>query len=353
MAAAWDPTSVTAVTLSGGNLVATNTGTTSQDQGARVATVNGKTSGKYYFESTWTARTGGADHGVGVGTPTSTYIGMGFTGGVVGVEAYFLGSVYANGSQVYSSGGYTVGSVIGIAIDLDNRKAWFRLSPSGVWNNGGAADPVTNVGGFTIPAGTMVPFVTFGGTSGAANNVVTANFGDSAFVGAVPSGYIAGWTTAANYVDLAGNLGGISHYGRLKYGLGHYSRISALAPTFAADLSILGFSAVDLAGGLIPTVVLAADLDVHVDLIDLAGDLAPQIALEGSLSLDLPLTVLEGGLTPIVVLGASSFVSGPLWASGAPVVPPWAPSEPCPPSMWTPIEPCDPVEWEESELCNG
>jgi hypothetical protein len=47
------------------------------------------------------------------------------------------------------------------------------------------------------PSGTVVPFVTFGsgaaGAAGVAGNAFTANFGGSAFSGAVPSGYTAGW----------------------------------------------------------------------------------------------------------------------------------------------------------------
>jgi hypothetical protein len=194
--AAWDSATVTAVTLSGGNLVATNTGTTSQDQGAHVAAASGKTSGKYYFEVVWTTVIGGVDLGVGVGTTASTYTGMGFTGGVTGVEMYKSGTVYANGSfqTAISLGLFNSGSIGAVAIDLDNRRAWFKLLPSGGWNFGNTgADPATNVGGVIIPAGTMVPFVTFGGSSGVANNVMTANFGASAFAGAVPSGFTAGW----------------------------------------------------------------------------------------------------------------------------------------------------------------
>lgn len=189
----WEAASVTAVTLSGGNLVATNTGTTSTDQGAKVASASGKNSGKYYFESTWTARTGGANHGVGIGTYASTYIGMGNTGGVTGVIAYFLGSVWANGGSVLSGGAWTAGRVMGIAANLDNRKIWFRDLTTGLWNNNASYDPATNVGGLTIPAGVMVPFATFGGGGGLANNVVTANFGAAAFTGAVPSGFTSGW----------------------------------------------------------------------------------------------------------------------------------------------------------------
>lgn len=193
--ATWDSATVTAVTLSGGDLVATNTGTTSANQGAHVASTAGKTTGKYYFEVTFTANTGGGNRGVGIGTTASTYTNMGnsaTTGSVVYVAS---GAIYSNGSsQAISIPGITgAGTVFGVAADLDNRKIWFRTAPSGNWNNNATYNPATNVGGVTIPAGTMVPFVTFGGTAGAANNVFTANFGASGFTGTVPSGFTAGW----------------------------------------------------------------------------------------------------------------------------------------------------------------
>jgi hypothetical protein len=54
-------------------------------------------------------------------------------------------------------------------------------------------NPDTGTGGVVIPAGTIVPIVVFGGGGGVPNNVVTANFGASAFSGAVPSGFTSGW----------------------------------------------------------------------------------------------------------------------------------------------------------------
>lgn len=195
-----DPATVTAVTLSGGNLVATNTGTTSADQGVKVASASSKNAGKYYFEATWATITSGigSNSSVGVGTPASTYTNMG-NGGTTGVVNYVGGSIYANGSNTGITSGTTwfSGNVDGIAVDLDNRKIWFRSAPSGNWNNNAGNNPVTNVGGITIPAGAMVPFITFGGTGGAAGNVMTANFGALAFTGAVPSGFTAGWPDAA------------------------------------------------------------------------------------------------------------------------------------------------------------
>lgn len=192
-----DSATITAVTLSGGNLIATNTGTTSADQGARVATVSAKSAGKYYFEVKWTTITSGigSNSSIGVGTTASTYTAMG-AGGTTGIVNYVGGSIYSNGANtgVGVGGTWSAGQTEGIAVDLDNRKIWFRNSPSGNWNGNATYNPATNVGGITVPAGTMVPFITFGGTGGAASNVMALNFGASAFIGAVPSGFTAGWS---------------------------------------------------------------------------------------------------------------------------------------------------------------
>jgi hypothetical protein len=206
--ATWDASTVTSVTLSGGNLVATNTGTTSADQGAKVAAANGKASGKHYFEMIWTTDAGGGNTGFGVGTTASTYTAMGGNA-TTGDMLFRSGTVYSNGSV---AGGYfatrTSGQTMGVAVDLDNRKIWFRNTPSGNWNGtinaGAGGDPVAGTFGVTIPAGTIVPFLTFGGTSGVANNILTANFGATAFLGAVPSGFTAGWlASSGGYVELS------------------------------------------------------------------------------------------------------------------------------------------------------
>jgi SPRY domain len=188
----WDSGTVASVTLSGGNLIATNTATTSTSQGAHDNSA-GKGSGKYYFEMKFTTVTGGNNTGVSIGTTTSTYSAMGTTG-TTGVMTYRASGQIWNGSNSGSSlGARSAGDVIGIAIDLDNRRAWFRVAPSGNWNGSGTANPATNTGGVTIAVGTMIAFCTFGGTGGVANNVVTANFGASAFTGTAPSGFTSGW----------------------------------------------------------------------------------------------------------------------------------------------------------------
>jgi hypothetical protein len=190
----FDAATLTAVTLSSGDLVATNTGTTSVDQGARCANAAGKTSGKYYFEVINTTALAGANCGFGIGTTASTYTNMGNSATTGDIMFRSNGNIWRNGSTSgITVGARTQGDVMGVAADLDNRTIWFRGTSAGNWNNNVANNPATNTGGVLIPAGTMVPFVVFGGTSGLANNKFTANFGASAFSGAVPAGFTSGW----------------------------------------------------------------------------------------------------------------------------------------------------------------
>lgn len=194
--ATFDAGTASNVTLSGGDLVVTNTGSGVIEMGARVADALGKTSGKFYFETTLTSWfTGGSIAMGGIGTITSLFANIqnnGTTGDVL----------HTSGGQIWSVGGVGAnlgtranGNVAGFAVDMDNRQFWACVAPSGNWNNDAGADPATNTGGIAIPSGTMVPFVTFGGASTGPGNIVTANFGLSSFVRAVPAGFTPGWTT--------------------------------------------------------------------------------------------------------------------------------------------------------------
>lgn len=197
MATTWDPASVTAVTLSGNNLVATNIGTTSTDQGARGSV--SLTSGKYYFEMTLTTITGGANRTIGVATPASSYTNISTLSQFGTFLVPVSGNIWVSGSgnSGTTMGARSAGDVIGIAVDFASSKMWFRVAPAGLWDNNGSHDPTTPAsGGMTIPGGAILPVCTFGGSGGAAGNVVTANFGASAFVGAVPTGFTS-WITAA------------------------------------------------------------------------------------------------------------------------------------------------------------
>ena len=61
--------------------------------------------------------------------------------------------------------------------------------------------PVGWSGGATIAAGNWGPFVGFGGPNTASGNAFTANFGASAFVGAVPAGFMPGWPATSSILD--------------------------------------------------------------------------------------------------------------------------------------------------------
>jgi len=179
------------VTLSGGNLVA-KSASSSNDCGARSSVL--RNSGKYYYEITPVTLIGGTANAAGLALASATYADMAgvFTGSTVIV--YFTGFIRVDGaSSGVSIGARSNGDVIGIAIDLDLRKIWVRVAPLGIWNNNATANPATNVLGITPTAGSLGPACNFGGTGSQANNIISANFGSSPFVGAVPAGFTSGW----------------------------------------------------------------------------------------------------------------------------------------------------------------
>lgn len=177
----------TNTTLSNGNLTATHSNT-STDSGARSASL--QSTGKYYYEITVGATHGQLDNVAiigAAGTHNNTTNGL----GTVVFTTLSSGAVYTNGGSIGRSIGVSSpGDIIGVAIDLDNRKAWFRRN-GGNWNGQSTAteNPVTNTGGAAITTGTQAPIVTFGGSGTAVNDSYTANFGQSAFAAAAPTGF--------------------------------------------------------------------------------------------------------------------------------------------------------------------
>jgi hypothetical protein len=176
---------IAGLTLTNNNLTATfaaNTG---------VRAVKGLSSGKYYFEMTqvsWSA---------------SSYSLSGLILLATSLLSQAAGTVYVlksgqtaiNGSAVGSFlGSGASGTVIGYALDLTGGLVWTRFCPVGNWMGNASANPVTGVSGGQL-VGVLAGAVLYPYTaqSTGSGDVVTANFGGSAFVGAVPSGYTAGW----------------------------------------------------------------------------------------------------------------------------------------------------------------
>ena len=143
----------------------------------------GATAGKYYAEFKCTGSDGSREFNMGVCVPhlADTYVYptqyIGRAGDSVGVTND--GSAYINGS---AQGGYTMASfntndIIGIALDLDNKKVYF--SKNGTFQNSG--DPTSGASGtgaLTLPSSTR--HYTFGVAAKAGQ--VQCNWGNGYFL---------------------------------------------------------------------------------------------------------------------------------------------------------------------------
>jgi hypothetical protein len=182
----WNPDDIgTGLALSNGDLTAAKTGSAISRSGRATTS---KTTGKKYFEVT-------AD---GIATDFNlaavclaestadllTYFGR-FTDSVA---YYGDGSVYNNDAIVVSLAAYVQGATVGLAVDLDAGKAWFR-DGSGSF---GAGDPTAGTGEhFSFTPGTAY-FPGFTVNDNSPADIVTANFGATAFAHTVPDGFL-GW----------------------------------------------------------------------------------------------------------------------------------------------------------------
>ena len=172
------------VTLSGGDLTATNTTTRGN---ARSTTSH--SSGKYYLEFTCTTGSNGFDLATGIANSSASLTtGPGWVG-FNSVAKYNGADVLLNNVTLVTSTSSTPASLVCIAVDLDNNRIWYRVG-SGIWNNNGANDPATNTGGGDISTMTGPFFVIISvEDTGAGDGVLTVNFGATAFAHTAPSGF--------------------------------------------------------------------------------------------------------------------------------------------------------------------
>jgi hypothetical protein len=160
------------VTLTNGNLTTSSSG----GQGVR-ATGTGKSSGKWFWEVKFEAYNGGPVIGVASKAVDHSY--------PWDDPNNFMFWYYASGTYItkgnvrgsYSTTAGTIGDVVGVALDLDNRTLEF-------YRNGVAQ------GKLSLVADTYYPYIAdpASGTMRA-----TFNFGQSAFKYAVPAGFNAGY----------------------------------------------------------------------------------------------------------------------------------------------------------------
>lgn len=221
----FDPGTAIAVTLSADKLQAINQlgGGGLIKNPAGVQSFAPQSSGKYYFEITWTS-TVATNGGVGFASSGATYstyvfdsVSSAGVGGAIALTA-FPGEIWLNGSYTgnfisASDFGFVNGDVVGVAVDLDNLLFWMQTvgGPSfvppgqeingawGGWNgtNSGTGlpangDPASQTGGFIIPENLLpvLPTVAFAFNHNPGDEVFTANFGGTAFsLGLAPAGF--------------------------------------------------------------------------------------------------------------------------------------------------------------------
>lgn len=180
----WSATDINNATLSNGNLRAT---IGSGNGGVRGGV--SKTSGKYYWEYTYTTLNSNSfTTGLALASGSLTNP----TTGVARLNR-LNGNIFVNSlDTTMTLGTIPPAAVVGVAVDLGAQLIWFRVAPAGNWNGSGTANPATGVGGASIGtiSGPLFPLM-----SGASGDAVTANFGASTFSGTVPSGFTSGWPT--------------------------------------------------------------------------------------------------------------------------------------------------------------
>jgi hypothetical protein len=191
MAGTWDIATVVNFALSGGALIATTTGFFTPS-GVRGTVSQG--GGKLYFEDKITTL-GSATMIMGICNASRSFSASSDSINAAGLD--FVGTVVVNNTNfttVGALGARATNDVIGIAVDLTANLLWARICPAGNWNGNAGANPLAGIGGANIAAihsgsNPMWPALMSNSGTGAAS-AVTANFGDSSFVGVNP------WPTA-------------------------------------------------------------------------------------------------------------------------------------------------------------
>jgi len=161
-----------------------NTWQTNNSQYSYRPATLGVSSGKWYWEVKYVAKSGGNDYPqIGI-TSTQTAVNKG-----VGDNANDWGYYQSNATSKLRNNNsgtnwgtsYTVGDIIGVALDCTNSKLYF--SKNGVWQESG--DPSAGSNGISITAPASTPlgryFPSFTYYDGSYNGTFSANFGNGFF----------------------------------------------------------------------------------------------------------------------------------------------------------------------------
>jgi hypothetical protein len=194
-----DPTTLyaggTGGTISTDNLTLTKTSDANGwTVGARAPASALQTSGKFYIEcTTIVPPTRAEDRGAYFGLLNSNSLSAQVSGGSSTFYIQSDTTGFVNGGTLFTGPRFSVaGQTVGIAVDIDTGKVWWRNSSG--WNPGG--DPESGVGQIaTISAanlsGGLVPYAVTYSTNGKCR----VNFGQEPFeLGEVPAGFFGGWS---------------------------------------------------------------------------------------------------------------------------------------------------------------
>ena len=151
------------------------------------------TSGKWYWEVTDTAFSGGGGDAM-TGILNSAVSQLLTTNPdaaanfwtVCGISGNINKVINGTAAQIFT--GHNAGDVFGIAFDADAGKIWFRYN--GTWAESGNPATATNPQGTGISSGPWLPYVRSNG-AGSATSTQNINFGQRPFANAAPSGFKA------------------------------------------------------------------------------------------------------------------------------------------------------------------
>jgi hypothetical protein len=188
------------LTLSNNNLTATSTVTGWQSARGTA----GHQAGKFYAEATINVLAGAVGFGIcNAAQLNNKQVGFDTNGMMIYTEVGGqTAGVFYNGGNAESIGTAPVqGDVVGIAIDLNAKLAWFYNPKTSQWNGAAltAQNPATGLGGLplaaiAVPAGVASP-VFLGVSLDAKTDAVTINAGATNFVNTAPAGFTK-WNTA-------------------------------------------------------------------------------------------------------------------------------------------------------------
>jgi hypothetical protein len=176
--ATWNPLMPNSITYSNGNTTCTNTADANYRNAWTTLATN--TTGKYYAEFKAVSGFSAINKAIGYVEIEQTYDGDAH------LEAYSLeGSYGSNGRVSYnqtidsSVPTFTGGDIIGIALDLDNGKAYYHKNGTYI-NSGDPTSGASGTGGYTLTTGKQYAFASITINQGGAN-VWSANFGNGYF----------------------------------------------------------------------------------------------------------------------------------------------------------------------------